>query len=305
MLSEAEQAAIETALLALCPSWPATEIYVEDYLSGGYRNRNYKIRYKDDRYVLRIAATQITEQTVLSELATVFPATQSGLTLDVPAIVASSTAEGLLLSRWCDAPLLAESHGVTAEKLGVYLAQLHGCLARLPANVVSSGNLQSHIRSDLTAAEGSVKAADRWLNTLPKPNHSNVTCHLDLNPWNLLVANNHWVTLDWETLARADPLFDLVTLCDGYLREHNLYNDRINFSCMALEAYKGACKGACNNAPDYPQQALDEARTWYQWREYSWAAAQLAAGNNRAEIVLQRDFFATELRARGFDVLPR
>ena len=32
------------------------------------------------------------------------------------------------------------------------------------------------------------------------------------------------------------------------------------------------------------------------------AHAQIAAGNNRQEIILQRDFFAAELVQRGFDI---
>jgi len=290
-LSDSEQAAIEAALRSLCPSWPP---------AGGYRNRNYKLHYNGEHYVLRIASPENKtdfgrEQELLSALSKLFPETRAGITLDYATTFASYMEEGLLLSRWCSAPLLADCYGVSAETLGTYLANLHSCLARLPRNVVSIGTLKSDIRSYLD------ESAERWVTALPKPRHAAVVCHLDLNPWNLLLKQNHWVTLDWETAALADPLFDLVTLCDGYLREHNLQTDREAFSCAALTAYNLNRDDA---QTEYPSDALDDARAWYQWREYSWACAQLASGNSREEIVLQRDFFAGELVERGFDIIP-
>jgi len=308
--SAQELTAIETALAQLCPSWPFNQIAIEQYLTGGYRNRNYRLSYNGERYVLRIAtsdagADYTTEQELLAALARVFPYAGAGVDLDVAAVVASCAAEGLLLSRWHSAPLLAACHGITAETLGIYLAKLHGCLARLPASVVSSGDLASHIRADLAAACGSEATAAACLAALPKPQYAPRRCHLDLNPWNLLVANNRWVTLDWETLAIADPLFDLVTLCDGYLRQHDLQADRREFSCAALLAYNYARESSsADDLQGYSEQALSDARLWYQWREYGWACAQIAAGNKREEIVLQRNFFAAELVANGFDILP-
>ncbi len=304
-VSESEQASIESACKLLCPSWPTAEVEVEQYLAGGYRNRNYRLRYNGDRYVLRIASggneTDFNrEQELLSALSVVFPKTSAGLTLDVAPVIATGVSEGLLLSRWISAPLLATSPGVAAETLGAYLARLHSALAQLARDNVSKGDLRSHIGSDLALASGSEESAERWVAELPDPKHSPVMCHLDLNPWNLLVTDRHWVTLDWETVAVADPLFDLVTLCDGYLREHNLQADRAAFSCAALAAYN-LCHD--NAHPDYTSDGLDDARIWYQWREYAWACAQLATGNNRDEIVLQRDFFGAELVQRGFDII--
>ena len=304
MLSESEQASIEAACKSLCPSWPPADIEVEQYLVGGYRNRNYRLKFNGKRYALRIAEggseSEFTrEQQLHSALATVFPHTSSDLTLDVAPVVAACASEGLLLSRWISAPLLAASPGVTAETLGIYLARLHCALGRIPRENVSRGDLKSHIRSDLTLASGSEESAERWVAALPEPQHSPIVCHLDLNPWNLLVTESHWVTLDWETVALADPLFDLVNLCDGYLREHDLQEDRTAFSDAALRAYNLSRDSA---DPDYTNDALSGARSWYQWREYAWAHAQIAAGNNRQEIILQRDFFAAELVQRGFDI---
>lgn len=304
-LSKSEHASIEAACKLLCPSWRAADIEVEQYLEGGYRNRNYRLRYNEERYVLRIAtggseADFTREQELHRALADVFPQTSAGLTLDVPPVIAACPSDGLLLSRWVSLPLLAVSPGVVAEKLGTYLARLHAMLARLPSGIVSKGGLRTHIGSDLVLASGSEDSAARWISALPEPKHSPVVCHLDLNPWNLLVADYQWVTLDWETVALADPLFDLVTLCDGYLREHDMLADRSAFSRAALRAYNLSC----DNAPgSYTSAALSDARTWYQWREYAWACAQIKSGNNRNEIVLQRDFFAAELTKRGFDIV--
>ena len=146
--SESELASIESACKLLCPSWPFTDIEVEQYLAGGYRNRNYRLRYNGKSYVVRIAApggeTDFAhEQVLLRALADVFPRTNAGLTLSVAPVVASCTSEGLLLSRWMSAPLLASCRGITAETLGTYLANLHSSLAALPNGVVATGDLRS------------------------------------------------------------------------------------------------------------------------------------------------------------------
>ena len=37
----------------------------------------------------------------------------------------------------------------------------------------------------------------------------------DLNPWNVIVTEARWETIDWEFVGNHDPLFDLITLHQG------------------------------------------------------------------------------------------
>ena len=302
----ADSLAIESALTTLCPDWDNALVTVEHYLPGGYRNKNFCISYNQRRYVLRLPGASTganfeREVTRLAELAKLFPVTDE-FTLEVPQVAASDQATGALLTRWCDAPLLAQCSGVSAETLGTYLALLHARLAHLPAKatsiVVAADHLNQQIQFDLATAVGSTARASALFSQLPQSTQTVVPCHLDLNPWNLLSGPQQWMTLDWETLAYGDPLFDLVTLCDGYLREHSFNEDSEAFALSALDAYH-----ATSNT--YPggdsENALAQARVLYQWREFSWAAAQLAKGNRREEVVTQRDFFAAKLIEQGFE----
>ena len=304
---ESERADIESAMALLCPDWELPAIGVEAYLSGGYRNRNYRLSYGDERFVLRIAQLPSAmdfslERVRLDALAAVFPQTTSALELNFASVIAAHTPRGLLLTRWIDAPLLSDTAGVSAETLGAYLALLHQSLHDLPANctgpIGGQNDLLTHIRRDLVVACGSQAQADELLADLPDLPHPMVECHLDLNPWNLLTDGKSWVTLDWETLGRADPLFDLVALCDGYLRAQDLGQCKERFAHSALDTYARITQQRFGN------QALAHARIVYQWREYAWAAAQVVQGNTRDEIVAQREHFAGLLITQGFNVLP-
>lgn len=314
---------VQDALSKLCPDWQQEEASVEHFLSGGYRNQNYRVRYQDDHYVLRLAERASgnglsfkREHQRLKSLAQIFPARLSNLSVTVAPVVAAAPQHGLLLTRWCKEPLLADTQGVTAESLGEYLALLHKSLAQLPSEVIASAEDShadgpnafsplGHIVKDLISAGASEQHARTLLCDLQTPSHPQTVCHLDLNPWNLLVQESSWVTLDWETLCLADPAFDLAALCDGYLRSQALEEDQQDFGNCALHAYNRACETwQAHEFTPYTQANLQSARQLFQWREYAWAAAQLSQGNNRAEIVEQRDDYSLLLTQQGFDVLP-
>ncbi len=309
----------------LCPEWSVSDIRFEQYLSGGYRNRNYRVSYKDQRYVLRVADLSSAmnfrlERDRLASLSRLFPVCDE-LTLGIAPVAATHVERGLLLTSWNETPLLAETAGVTADTLGTYLALLHETLERLPdacvreepagdsrAEAQTAANFEprAQIRQDLITACHSEQLAAELLEKVPLPTSRRRICHLDLNPWNLLTDGKLWVTLDWETVSEADPMFDLVSLCDGYLQSQNLALSKEAFSQSALRAYNHRSKRSSAEGVfgDYTEEALAEARTVFQWREYAWAAAQVARNNVRDEVVAQRDGFAQLLREQGINVLP-
>ena len=306
---------IRQAIALLCPDWIASDVAIETYLSGGYSNQNYRLRYQQDRYVLRIAskpsqAAFQRELRRLEALSQIFP-DKSAMQpvhvpeVHVPEVVASYPPQALLLTRWSNATLLSDVPNAHAESLGTYLAKLHLSLERLGPEHVGPNKLAERIADDLLTAFNSPVWAAAQQAQLPQVTHELTPCHLDLNPWNLLRENNRWITLDWETLAFADPLFDLVSLCDGYLREHSetpcTLDQLKEFSCTALDAYE--------RIPQIPNGTyspldLEQARIYYEWREYAWAAAQIAQGNTRPEVALQQAVFGTRLTERGFDIVP-
>ena len=301
---------IRQAVALLCPDWTANNLVIETYLSGGYSNQNYRLRYQQNRYVLRIAAHPSEaafqrELRRLEALSNLFQDKPAGLSLHVPEVVASYPPQALLLTRWSDATLLSDLPDMQAQSLGTYLAALHQSLGRLKREHVGPNRLAQHIASDLVTAFDSQTWATAQQAQLPSVTHELTPCHLDLNPWNLLRENNHWVTLDWETLAFADPLFDLVSLCDGYLGEHSeepcTLSQLEEFSCTALDAYKRTSPPSSGN---YTPLNLEHARIHYEWREYAWAAARISQGNARPEVALQQTLFGQRLTDRGFDIVP-
>jgi thiamine kinase-like enzyme len=81
------------------------------------------------------------------------------------------------------------------------------------------------------------------------------------------------MTLDWEWAGVNDPLFDLVVLHCG-----------AGIDDAALPRLARAYLG---RDPEAGRLEACEAVFWL--REYGWAAARIAAGDRRREIVAQRD----------------
>jgi len=157
-----ERSLIDKALHLACPSWNPKAVAVEQFLAGGYRNKNYRVRYGDQSFVLRLAGQPSTpdfelELKRLRVLANLFQTGGALPQLAIAPVVASHAESGTLLTRWCNAPLLAECTGISAETLGSFLARLHERLATLTAgvDVVAPNRLTAQIQKDRTTAWGS------------------------------------------------------------------------------------------------------------------------------------------------------
>lgn len=315
---------ILAALAALRPDWKPADIRVEEYQSGGYSHLNYRLRHRSDRYVLRLMesvtpAAFRREVALLQALRDLFPRTSSSLRLDIASVAAASLStnpprQGWMLTRWSDLPLLAETSGVGSTELATFLAGLHKGLAALgshpPAELrtvihsedANVSSVDRQITADLRRCRpvpgSDPNLARRLLAQLPPAGSPGMPAHLDLNPWNLLTDRSSWLTLDWETFGSAEPLFDLVALCEGYLRSQSREQEQAAFTASALRTYNQLSNSRLTDA------ALSTARTRFHWREYAWAAGQVAQGNHREEIVTQYRDYGGLLREQGFEIFP-
>lgn len=252
----------------MLPAGHAAPLRVE-YLPGGYSNRNYRIETRTGDYALRIVEHGP-------------PHRHERRYLDIPAapdVVAYDAGSGHLLTRWIDGQLFAQAPP-TADQAGAYLAALHG---QIPAGVRAyryEMQVNALLRGGGRLAAPDVVVAHRLLDWRPR---TLCGCHNDLNPWNVIrvatsTSTPAYRTLDWEFAGDNDPLFDLAGLALGL---------RWNYAqaCSCLASYR---KLAPTTVADAATPArLRDALVAYRIREYAWAVAQIASGNDREEIEAQ------------------
>ena len=263
---------IRRALRSLKPDWHPERIRQFEFLSGGYSNDNYRFAYEENEYVIRLPAR--TRSFIDRGLERAFYDQHQGQ-FPIPELIAAEESTGNLLTRFVPGALLADAPP-SLEAIADYLRALHLALPEadrqydpyvLSREYLSAGDAPIPIR----------KLADGpW-----RPAHT-VTCHNDLNPWNVIQNRpDHWVTLDWEWLGRNDPLFDLVTLHQGMDLPHESLSTLVSL---------------WQDAPIEPGR-LESCLTAFWLREFAWAWAERHHGNAREEIEAQIEVSKEKLAA--------
>jgi Ser/Thr protein kinase RdoA (MazF antagonist) len=278
-------------------------------------------------YVVRVPPAELTidrlwEQNVLGQVRDAFGELGGQQTprCSLSELIAFDSNSGCMISRFCGWPLLADTGGVSGTQLGCFLAALHKTLAPLAPQLGQRGDkhtgMAATVTADLAAACVPQTVLESWGSSMSLANEyadrrgtQAQACHLDLNPWNLLLEprpGSDWLTLDWETLGLDDPLFDLASLVDGYALAQQL--DRAahrQLSSEALNTYAIKCGWGSipEDVAEAVGKAFEAARTLFSWREYSWAIARICEGNKRVEIAAQREHFAKVLAQQGLQVV--
>lgn len=256
---------VREVLTALVPAWRPQEVQRIEYLPGGYTNRNYRLEVRGHAYVLRVV-----------ERAKPRRFERDYLALDIaPDIVAYDRDRGHLLTRWIPGQVLADSPPSPGEA-GEYLADLH---ARIPLGLNRYDFAREIITMFRRARHVDPAVKDCFERTAWRPATWR-GCHNDLNPWNIIRVEGgrksaRFRTLDWESAGDNDPLFDLVGLCVG-LRWG------MEYARACHDAYRQGGAGIAAT-----ETRLRDTFRAFLIREYAWAVAQLAIGNDRDEIRAQ------------------
>ncbi|MEM7080749.1 MAG: phosphotransferase [Pseudomonadota bacterium] len=265
-----------SVLARLVPDWDLSLFGNIEFLEGGYSNQNFMLSYAQRRYALRIPgpAQPYVDRHIEDAFYKVLP---EGVGTNP---VAFDRASGAMLTPWVEGRLLIDVwQNFNPQDLVKYLVDLH---RKLPESerAYDVSYLLTHWLPDDSLA----RPVDFQPTGTPEVS---ITCHNDLNPWNIIVTDGGWITLDWEFVGRNDPLFDLISLHQGLgLEDRDLLG-------MAEQYVRKTAHPAQD--PATLEDALHHNLRQFWLREYAWAEYQLSQGNQRKEIADQRDIAITKL----------
>jgi thiamine kinase-like enzyme len=234
-------------------------------LTGGITNRNYRVRFAAEEYVVRVHGKDTDLLGIDREAECRAAEAAAGLGI-APPIAAS--IEGALVTRFLRSRELAP--GELSQRVGevaLALRSFHESGVELPVGFDVLALLQRY--SDLVRARGgelppaygdAAAAAARIVGALPPCEPR--PCHNDLLPGNLLCTlDGHLMLVDWEYAGMGHPYFDL-----GNLSVNNDLDE--DAERRLLTAYHGE---PCSRAR---LAALKLARILSDAREAAWGVIQ-------------------------------
>jgi thiamine kinase len=220
-------------------------------LSSGLTNRSYLIQANKQKYVLRINASNSDalgidrkrEKTIIEK------ASSSDL---APAILYCSVEHQILIAEYIDgkkwqAVDLQNKRNKTL--LTDKLEQIHSLkLATPPFNYYEHAEnyWQSLLDKNGSVAEELSREREVILSQIKDHSASNIICHHDPNPNNILVKSNKLFFIDWEYAAPGWPALDYAALSVEWaisISQLNLPKDiKVDEVLEAIEFYNYLCK---------------------------------------------------------------
>ena len=262
---------LEALVRRLVPDWQGVAIGRIAYLPGGYTNRNYRVEVAGRTYALRIVQHGVPrpgERRYLS-------------TASAPEVVAYDPGRGHMLTRWIEGSCIDEAPP-EPDEAGVYLAELHRQIPTGIRRYDFAAEVAAMLRRAQAGGLDDPEVTDHLRRLAWSPSRW-CGCHNDLNPWNVIRDAGgsggaaRFRTLDWESAGDNDPLFDLVSLCVG-----------LGWGLPKMSACLAAYQ-SCGGTVAATSARLRDTVTAFHIREYAWAVAQIAVGNDRDEIRAQAD----------------
>jgi thiamine kinase-like enzyme len=186
-------------------------------LAGGITNRNFRARFGDTDYVIRVPGkdTSLLEIDRRAELAANECAARVGIAPPVAAMLAEPQ---------CIVTVFVEGAGMEAEELrtpailadvAAALRAYHGCGEALRSSFDSFRIVESYAETatgrgaTLPDAYGEARArAGEIEAALTGAEHAGVPCHNDLLAANFIRSDRLWI-VDWEYAGMGDRFFDL------------------------------------------------------------------------------------------------
>ena len=244
-------------ILALKPYWSRDRISDFEYIDTGYSNRNFFFTYNDEAFIFRMPETiqpfvDYNHEQIWFERLSVEKFVKP---------IAFNPNNGHMITKKIEGALLADVFTESSDRslLISYVAQLHEALPTCERNYPLEELLEIYGYLDGQCPK-----------SLDDQAAVSTTCHNDLNPWNIIVTEARWETIDWEFVGNHDPLFDLITLHQGL----NLPAEELFEMCPELD-------------PKSTRTRIEANIKNYWLREGGWAKYQIQQGNNREEIRTQ------------------
>ena len=252
---------LRALIIKMIPEWAEDSLLGFHYLDGGFTNNNFLFerRYRNltKKYVLRSPVRSQPLQNRADELY-IYQSLAGNIS---PELIAFDTNSGAMITRYAEGELLIDSPPIYHEpdKLVRYLKTLHNVLPRTEKHYDLSTLMSTYVP----------KFNERDFPEIRKLEQE-VSCHNDLNPWNIIVNSNSWITLDWESFGLNDPVFDIVTLCVGLKSTEKTLYDSVEQYCGTLDRTR-----------------LFQNLLSFWLREWGWAEYQISRGNKKNGIIEQ------------------